>query len=234
MTADQLVILLLVHAALAAVGAGLLVRGRWRLCGFFSAYIPVVLICEILVAWWPRVFYVPGFWMAKQIVYDVLKLGLALELAWRTFRVFPGAGAAARRVVLMILLLTTVVTLAASGGGLSYLTMAGDLHPRAINGTIWLLAATLGLAQWYRVPVHPFHRAILASLGAYLAVFGVLLGLEGLHGWAAQPYLNALDPAAYLLLTLYWAHVAWRPESALARAHLETLRKVELRTASCG
>lgn len=234
MTADQLFVALSVEVALAAVAAGLLARGRWRLSWFLSAYVPVVLICETLVAWWPRVFFVPGFWMAKQIVYDVLKLGLALELAWRTFRVFPGAGAAARRVVLVILLLTTIVTIAASGGGVSYLKVAGDLHPRVINGTIWLLAATLGLAQWYRVPIHPFHRAILASLGAYLAVFGVLLRLEGLHGWAAQPYLNALDPLAYLLLTLYWAHMAWRPESALARAHLETLRKVELRTASCG
>lgn len=234
MTADQLLVALLVEVALAAVGVGLLARGRWRLNWCFSAYVPAILAGNVLVTWWPQVFYVPGFWMAKQIVYDVLKLGLALELAWRTFRVFPGAGAAARRVVLVILLLTTIATIAASGRGVSYLKVAGDLHPRVINGTIWLLAATLGLAQWYRIPVHPFHRAILTSLGAYLAVFGVLLRLEGLHGWAAQPYLNALDPLAYLLLTLYWAHVAWRPESALARAHLETLRKVELRTASCG
>jgi len=233
-TADQVVVAFLAEAVVAAVAAGLLVRGRWRLSWFFTAYLVVVFGCEVAITWWPRVFFRPGFWMLKEAVYDVLKLGVTVELAWRTFRVFPGAGAAARRVMALILLVTTVVTVAASGRGLSYLTVAGELHPRVINGTIWLLAATLGLAQWYRVPLHPFHRAILASLGAYLAVFGVLLHLEGLHGWAAQPYLNALDPAAYLLLTLYWAHLAWRPESALARAHLATLRKVELRTAPCG
>jgi hypothetical protein len=233
-TTDQLLVALSVEVALAAIGVGLLARGRWRLSWFFSAYVAAILVGNVLVTWWPQAFFVPGFWMAKQIVYDVLKLGLALELAWRTFRVFPGAGAAARRVVLVILLLTTIVTIAASGGGFSYLTMAGDIHPRVVNGTIWLLAVTLGLAQWYRVPIHPFHRAVLASLGAYLAVFGALLRVWGIYGWAAQAYFNALDPLAYLLLTLYWAHLAWRPESALARAHVETLRKVELRAASCG
>ncbi len=234
MTVDQLLVAISVQIVLILLGVGLWVRGRWRLCWSFDAYLIVILTCEMLVICWPRLFFTPGFWMVKEALYDLLKLGIAFELAWRTFRVFPGAGSAARRIAGLIVVVTTVVTVAASGGGLSYLTVAGELHPRVINGTIWLLAATLGLAQWYRVPLHPFHRALLASFGAYLAVFSVLLHLEGLHGWAAQPYLNALDPAAYLLLTLYWARLAWRPESALVQAHLETLRKVELRTAPCG
>lgn len=234
MTLDQRAVALLTEAAFLSILAGLVIRGRWRLSWLFSAYVVAAFTGNVLVTWWPQLFFVPGFWMAKQAVYDALKLGLAVELTWRTFRVFPGARAAAGRVTATVIAITTLATMAASGGGLDYLGAAGDLHPRVVNGTVWLLAATFAVAQWYRVPIHPFHSAVLASYGAYLAVFGVLLRLEGLYGWAAQPYLNALDPPVYLLLTLYWAVIAWRPESAVALAHAETLRKVELRTASCG
>lgn len=234
MTADQAAVALLVEIALAVTAVGLLARGRWRLSWFFSAYVPTALLGNVLVTWWPEVFFAPRFWVAKQAIYDLLKLGLAVELSWRAFRVFPGAQALARRAVVMILALTTVGVAAISGAGLDYLTASGRLHPRLLNGTVWLFVTTLALAQWYRVPVHPFHKALQTSFGAYLALFGTLLGLQGVQGWAAQPYLNAFDPPAYLLLAIYWAHLAWRPETDHARAHVETLRKVELRTASCG
>jgi hypothetical protein len=174
--------------------------------------------------------------MGKQLAYDVLKLGIALEVAWRTFRIFPGAGATVRRVVLLILVVTTAMVLAAPfDSSVSwFLTMSGHIQPRVVNGTTWILAATMGLAFFYRVPLHPFHTGLISSLAAYLAVFGTLLRLEGLYGWAAQPYLNALDPAAYLLLTCWWARIAWRPDSEVALAHAEVLRKLELRAASCG
>lgn len=234
MTLDQRAVALLTEAALLAIGTGLLVRRRWRLSWFFSAYVLAAFTGNVLVTWWSPLFFVPGFWMAKQAVYDALKIGLAVELAWRTFRAFPGARAAARQMTAAVLAVTTVAAMAVSGSGLNYLGAFGDLHPRVVNGTVWLLAATFVVAQWYRVPIHPFHSAVLASYGAYLALFGVLLSLVGLYGWAALPYFNALDPPAYLLATLYWAVIAWRTESAVALAHAETLRKVELRTASCG
>lgn len=234
MTPDQRAVAFLVEAAFVATIAGLVVRGRWRLSWFFSAYVIAAFTGNVLVTWWPRVFFVPGFWIAKEAAYDVLKMGIGLELAWRTFRVFPGARATAGRVAATVIAITTVTTMAASGRGIDYFGAFGDLHPRVVNGTVWLLAATFAVAQWYRVPIHPFHSAVLASLGAYLAVFGVLLRLVGLFGWTTLPYFNALDPPAYLLVTLYWLGIAWRPESAAALAYAETLRKVELRTASCG
>jgi hypothetical protein len=80
--------------------------------------------------------------------------------------------------------------------------------------------------------VHPFHAALLGSFAAYLALFGSLLRLEGLHGWSAQAYLNALDPPAYLLLAGWWLYIAWRSDDA--DAYDETIRRLELRSASCG
>jgi hypothetical protein len=91
MTPDQFAVALGVEAALLAVMLGLVVRGRWRASWFFASYVLVVLAGNVLVTWWPASFYTPGFWMAKQLVYDAVKLGLALELAWRTFSAFPGA-----------------------------------------------------------------------------------------------------------------------------------------------
>jgi hypothetical protein len=234
--AEEFAVAISVEGALLAIGLGLAVRGRWRLCWAFAAYIPVVLIANILVSWWPNHFHVYWFWMGKQVAYDVLKLGIALEVAWRTFRIFPGAQVMVRKVVLLIVVLTVAMVWAAplDSSGSLYLTMSGHIHPRVVNGTTWILAATMGLAFLYRVPLHPFHTGLISSLATYLAVFGTLLRLEGLYGWAAQPYLNALDPAAYLLLTCWWARIAWRPDSEVALAHAEVLRKLELRAASCG
>jgi hypothetical protein len=175
--------------------------------------------------------------MAKQVLYDMLKLGIALELAWRTFRVFPGAAAAALRATLGVLTVTTLAVLAAptqSSSSEVFLIASGELHPRLLNGTIWLMATTLVIARWYSVPVHPFHTGLLISFASYLMVFGLLLRLEGIYGWAAQPYLNAIDPPAYLLLVCFWAYLAWRQEGAMVRAYTETTRRIELRTASCG
>jgi hypothetical protein len=233
----QLAIGIAVDVVLAIAWIGLVSQRRWRLAWLFSAYVPVVVICGLLQAIAPAQFFVAGFWMAKQVAYDILKLGIALELAWRTFRVFPGAQASVRRVVLAILGLTTVAVMAAptdSSASELFLVASGQLHPRVLNGTIWLMAATLALAHWYRVPVHPFRAALLTSFAAYLTLFGTLLRLEGLYGWAAQPYLNAIDPPAYLLLACWWAYLAWRTESPTTRAYAETIRRLELRTASCG
>jgi hypothetical protein len=233
---EEFAVALSVEAALLVIAAGLAVRRRWRLSWTFAAYIPVVLLGNILVTWWPKQLHVYWFWMGKQVAYDVLKLCIALEVAWRTFRMFPGARATARRFVLLILAVTTAMVWAAplDSSGSWYLTLSGQIEPRMMNGTTWILAATAGLAFLYRVPLHPFHWGLITSLATYLAVFGTLLRLEGVYGWAAQPYLNALDPAAYLLLTCWWAYIAWRPDSVLALAHAEVLRKLELRAASCG
>ena len=238
MTPDQIAVAVGVEAALVAVALGLVVRGRWRASWFFAAYVPIALTGNILVTWWPAAFYSAGFWMAKQVVYDGLKLGLALELAWRTFHLFPGARAAAERAALLTLALTTIaiifVPTQTQRVDSVYLTAIGEFHPRALIGTIWLMVATLGLAQLYHVPLHAFHAALLTSFGAYLMVFTLLLRLEGIYGWVAQPYVNALDPPAYLLLACFWVYAAWRPQTQADMAYEDTLHRLGLSRASCG
>jgi hypothetical protein len=110
-----------------------------------------------------------------------------------------------------------------------YLLAAGELHPRVIVATVWIMVATLALATWHRVPVHPFHRGIALSLGLYLTVFGALLRLEGMYGWSVQRYLNAVDPLAYVAVTGFWAYLAWRPEPAEALEHDRLLATIRAR-----
>jgi hypothetical protein len=69
-----------------------------------------------------------------------------------------------------------------------------------MSGTIWLMAATLALAQWYRVPVHPFHAAVLTSFAVYLAWTTTLESLVAFYGYeAVRPYsAAAINRPAFL------------------------------------
>ena len=47
-----------------------------------------------------RRFFNDSFWILEQGVYDLLKMAVAVELAWRAFAAFPGAWRTARVVLL--------------------------------------------------------------------------------------------------------------------------------------
>src|SRR4029453_783098 len=79
-----------VHITFLVVGLGLVVRRRWTLSGFFAAYIAFVLVMNPMVVWWPDHFFKRWFFLIIQPAMDVLKFGIALEVAGRTFRPFPG------------------------------------------------------------------------------------------------------------------------------------------------
>ena len=172
-------------ALMFAVVAGLLVRGRWQKSVFFLAYVMNGIAFSLLIATWPDRFYTRPYFLVAQIVTDVMKLGLILEVGYRTFRPFPGAESMARRVLMGVLTATavtvTVVPIAVDGWD-SYLTAIGYIHPVVNTGAIWLTVALLAAARWYRVPVHPFHVALLTSFASYLAVLSTLNYTTALHG----------------------------------------------------
>jgi hypothetical protein len=213
---------------------GLIVRGRWRLSWFFTAYVAAAFVCEALVTLWPSRFWALWFWVLKQASYDVLKLCFALEIAWRTFGPFPGAGLAIRRVACVVLLATafTVLTLPLDGASPTInRSIFATVHPRIANGTIWLMLGIFGLARWYRVPVHPFHGAVMTGFVVYLAIFSSENTLAHIYGFdSVWPYLRAFDPVAYCLLVVWWTHVIWRPDAVETRAHMETLQHIQART----
>ena len=211
--------LLVAHAAklaLLALIAGIVWRGRARLCWSFALYVLATLVGNSLVSFWPSRFLTPGFWVLKQGVYDVLKMAIALELAWRAFSTFPGAARTARGVLLALLVVSTVA-LALLAPASSFMTV-WDWQPRATTAALWLLTATAVMVVWYQVPVHEFQRAIMLGLAPYLLVFVSLFGILQRQGWGAREPIATLGTLAYLGLVLFWNWAAWRRDVARGSA----------------
>lgn len=219
------------HVVMLAALIGLMVRGRWRLSLAFSLYIPIGMAANGLLVVWPAL-WGRTFYMTSQVVFDILKLALVFEAGWRTFRLFPGAGAAARKVALAILTVTAAVALLAPLGAPDpdpYVVALTLVHPRVEGGTLWLMAAVLVVAHWYRVPVHPFVSALLTGFVVYLACFGGLLSLMDTYGFEeVRPYVNVLEPLAFLLAAFWWATAAWKPDTQASVAHGATLRRLQV------
>ena len=201
-----------VKLALVAVLAGLVARGRGRLCWSFAVYLVAILVGNSLASLWPSRLYTPEFWVLKQGVYDALKMAVALELAWRAFEAFPGAMRTARVAMLSLLAISTL-SLGALTRPSSYMTL-WDWQPRITTAALWLLTATALLVVWYQVPVHDWQRAIMLGLAPYLLVFVTLLDLLGRRGWTARSEIGVIDSAAYLALAAFWAWAVWRRDSA--------------------
>jgi hypothetical protein len=192
----------------AAAVAGVVWNRRYRTCWSFAVYLVAALACEAAVVLWPQRFFHWWFFITKQAVYDILKVGIALELAHQAFLVFPGARAAGRRVVFAVLAASTALI----GWSSIHLRTWTDWQPPVVSATIWLFAATAVVVLWYRLPLHAWHRAILLGLTPYSLVFVTLLSV--LQKWGAREAyatLGLLDSIAFLAITAWWAVAAWRP-----------------------
>jgi hypothetical protein len=206
----QLLVAHLVKLGLLALLAGMVLRGRLGLCWTFGLYVVTILVGNTLVTLAPQRFFNDSFWMLKQGVYDVLKVAIAIELAWRAFAAFPGAWRTARVVLLLIV--------AASSLWLAWLTPRSyqtlwEWQPSLVTASVWLLTATALLVVHYQVPIREWQRAIMLGFAPYLLVFVTLLGLLRRHGWALLQQISLVDQLAYLGLVLFWTWAAWRRDA---------------------
>jgi hypothetical protein len=210
--------LVLAHAtklALLALVAGIVLRGRLRQCWAFPAYLLAILVGNSLASFWPGRFYTAAFWIFKQALYDLLKMAIAMELAYRAFRVFPGAWRTAG-IVLLAILGSSTVLLAALTPHSTYGTL-WEWQPSVVTAAIWLLTATALLVVWYRVPIRDWQRAIVLGLGPYLLVSVTLIEMLHRRGWGARTEIGLLDSVAYLAVLLYWLRAGWRRPSPSER-----------------
>ena len=195
--------------------AGLFVRRRAASCWSFVAYLAAVWISDLLIVLWPHRFWRQGFfWIFKENVHNLLKLAVALELAFRIFQPFPSAYAAARRAVLLVVAGLGALIWFSLAEGTDYVAVVGRLHPHVNDGTVWLLVALGGYCLWYHLPLDSLHKAILIGLVPYLLVYSVALRAIVALGWERGWMFNRTAPVAYVLLLAYWAYVVWRPASA--------------------
>jgi hypothetical protein len=194
-------------AGLATLLIGLVLRGHLGRCVSFSIYVFAVLAPSLLMTLWPARFYRWEFYSMQEALHAVIKFAIALELTARVFALFPGAIATARKAILTVLSLTLLAVLALPTWQPEYHVVLGEIQPRILNGTTWLLTAIASLVLWYRIPIHPFHKAILLGLTPYLLVFTVGVNAIETLGWGHP--LSRAHTVAYCLLLLYWNHVAW-------------------------
>jgi hypothetical protein len=222
----QIVISQLVKVALLAALVGIFVHRRHRDCQTFPFYLALVLVCDTLVSVWPELFYTHWFWILQQSAWDLAKLGIGLELAFRVFRSFPGARPVAQGILVAILAATTAAIIFVPSG-VSYTAVLQVWQPRVLTGTIWLMTAVALLVVWYRLPIRPFQKAILIGFVPYLVIFVSLVNVLHRLGWQAREWYNVADATAYLLAVGWWAWAAWRPEPDLAAAP-EVMRRLGL------
>lgn len=210
MTVAQLLLAWAVMAALVETLAGLTMRRRLHLCWSFVIYVVVVLGCDTAIVMWPERFYTHDFWMVKQALFDSAKVAVAMELAYRVVRAFPGAMRTARVSALALLTFSTVVIVAGPWAA-DYRRMA-EWQPRMVLGVVLLFTLTALVVLWYNLPVRAWHRTLLMGFTAYLLVFTVVLNVLRTQGWKAGEWLGLFDAVAYLALTIWWAFAAWAPE----------------------
>lgn len=224
-----------------AILAGLVARRRYRVCFSFVLYLLVILAADLLRLLGPSRlepasmlfpylgkagFSSRNFWFVKELMITLLRFAVALELAFRTFRSFPGARSTARGFLFLLLavtlvsivLVTPLVSAVDQDDRLEQ--VVGRLQPRVLNGTVWLLTGIAGLILWYRLPVDHFHKAILIGLVPYLLIFAIGLDRIESYEWkdSARELFNAVYTTAFLLLLAYWARAAWAPLRAPAQA----------------
>ena len=213
MALQQVVLETLINLAVLATLAGLVKRGRAGHCLSFVAYLSALFICETLVVVRQAEFFTPEFWMVKQALYDVLRTLVALEMAWRVMRAFPGALRMARLSALVLLVGATIVL--ASGPHRARYDVYFTWQPRVVACAAMLFGLTALLVAWYHLPIRAMHRAIMGGFAVYCAFFATLLGLLQRWGWKISPVTNALDSLALLGVALWWARTAWAREEEI-------------------
>lgn len=206
----QLAVSHAVKVGLVVVLAGLVVRGRAGACWSFAAYAAATLVGNCLSTLLPEAFFTAAFWILKQGIYDVLKILIALELAWRAFEAFPGARRTAS-LVLLVLLSVGALVLGVLTPTSTYDTL-WKWQPGVVVAALWLLTGTALLVVWFQVPVLDWQRAIMLGLAPYMLTFVVVLDLLRVRGFEpARPMVGLLDSLAFLAIVVFWAFAVWRP-----------------------
>jgi hypothetical protein len=212
-----------------AVLLGLFLRERWRLSIFLVAYLLAGLVEIVLTSCWPERFWGQRSYMACQGLEDLLKLGIALEVAWRTFRFFSGARDVASGLAGAILALTAATALLAPVAAPNpdpYVIALTIVTPRVQCGVLWVMVATLAVALWFRVPIHPFHIVLLTSFVICLAFYLGLMTILASGFNQLREYVAVLGQVVWQLAAAAWAYAAWRPDGAPVEEHVAVLKRL--------
>jgi hypothetical protein len=191
---------------LLALFAVIVYRRKHRYCYFFAAYLAAQLAVNVIQIVRRASFESWNAWMAKEALYALLRVSILVELSLLIFRTLPRA----RRRVYVLLSITALVLLAVLSrryDTTSPYTLAKDITSRCDYVTAWGLIALLVLVVWYRLPLHPFHKAILhGMLWLLLAHFAAVYGAK----FAGGPLAGHLYNTVQIAILVVWLRAAWR------------------------
>jgi len=211
---------LLAHASklgLLVLLAGVVWRERSGQCWSFVLYVAATLVGNTLATVRPDLFFTPAFTVQKQLLYDVLKAMVALELAQRALTAFPGALRTVRLNFAIVLGLILIAQAWLTPRG-SYATI-GTWEQSIATGDTWLFTVTALVVTWYNLPIGRWPRAIMLGFAPYLLVFVILLRVLQRRGWSFP--FGLYDSLAWLGLLAFWAYAAWRRDDAPLPANLD-------------
>ena len=188
---------------------GLVVRGHWRAWYSYALYVLVLPLFTLLYLVDAR-FYEKNVWMVQESLLNAIRFGMALELAARTFRAFPGARSTLNLVVMAVVAVTLALALPSYDPHHDYVNFVLNLQPRLLSGSVWLFTAIAALILWYRLPVLPFRKAVLLSYLPYLIISTAFLNVLKEYGWDRLQVLQYLNQGVYFALVTFWTRTAWQ------------------------
>lgn len=215
---QQLILSWVAIALMGTLIAGVVLRKRYAVCISYATYLVAAIVPSFLFAAYPERFFRWDYYLLREIVHNLLKFAIALELGYRTLRAFPGALATGRAAIFVVITVVGMTTLTAAPPPRDPNDLDIEWQARILNGTIWLFTAIAALILWYRLPVDPLHKAILVGFVPYLLVFSLWMRRLADLGFQQPQLLNRIHPIAYTLLLVYWNYAVWRRLPAQAAA----------------
>lgn len=230
MTPLQVLVGFLGVTAGSLIVTGMLIRGWARFTVGFTFLMAFSIVVDSMILGWPSRFLTWDFWLFKQIVFDVLEVAAAIEIAYRACLGFPGAARTTRTVLFVILVATFVAVMVVPGDhGVGPAALLTGLRPRFGLGIAWLFTATAYVIRFYDLPRHPMHLEIAVGMAINLSVFSLFVDRMSTIDMAfasAEPW-RTLVPAADTLICWWWVREAWRHAPELAKNQRAVLAQLQ-------
>jgi hypothetical protein len=192
----------------AGLVAAILTRRLDKLCYSFPLYLLGSIVSTLLLATWSDGVFDWQLFLLQHAVDVVLRLAVGIELSVRLFRSFPAVTMRARGIIVFLVTMTTLAIVAVPSEP-GFLKPAAEILPRVATGSIWLFTATTLLIAWYRIPVHPFQKAILIGFAVYLLLFATGFNVVRDFGAPGLELFAYTQPAAVILVLAFWLRAAW-------------------------
>jgi hypothetical protein len=200
---------------LAAIVLGLVIRRRSPFCRCFLFYAAWVLTSHVVIANWPHHFFNIAYFMVSETVVFAAKVLIAVEIAHKSFSALARARPWVSAALAGVLLATALTEWLASAVGLNdFGTFVGIVNPRRQAGTLVMFAVVVAAVSWYRIPLHPLHRAILIGFAVYQVVNTAGSCLYVWYGEQARTPFLALNGITYIGAASWWVYAAWRRRRA--------------------